>query len=147
MTSTCMAGRCDNAMTIYFADTFYFLAMLNTADAFHKRAMEFNAVSAAILVTTTWVLTEVADALSAPKYRQLFVDLMDAIDNQPGIHVVPSDHELFVDGCILYKQRSDKSWSLTDCISFVVMEDKHIREALTADRHFEQAGFVALFAS
>jgi len=135
------------AMTVYFADTFYFLAMLNTADAFHKRAMEFNAGSTAILVTTTWVLTEVADALSAPKYRGLFSDLMAAIDNQPGIHVVPSDHELFVDGCILYTQRPDKSWSLTDCISFVVMEDQHICEALTADRHFEQAGFVARFAS
>jgi predicted nucleic acid-binding protein len=44
----------------------------------------------------------------------------------------------------LYHLRPDKQWSLTDCISFLVMSEEGITEALTADHHFEQAGFVAL---
>ena len=46
----------------------------------------------------------------------------------------------------LYRHRKDKDWSLTDCISFAAMTDEGLTEALTADRHFEQAGFVALLA-
>ena len=53
---------------------------------------------------------------------------------------------LFARGFNLYRQRSDKAWSLTDCISFVVMADEGLNEALTGDRHFEQAGFTALLA-
>ena len=47
------------------------------------------------------------------------------------------------EGLGLYESRPDKEWSLTDCISFVVMKKEGIVEALTEDRHFEQAGFVA----
>jgi uncharacterized protein len=60
---------------------------------------------------------------------------------------VQTSDELFEEGFSLYSARSDKDWSLTDCISFVVMQRRNIREALTADRHFEQAGFVALFTA
>jgi hypothetical protein len=44
----------------------------------------------------------------------------------------------------LYGERMDKDWPLTDCISFVVMQREGITDALTGDRHFEQAGFVPL---
>jgi predicted nucleic acid-binding protein len=58
--------------------------------------------------------------------------------------MVPASQELLDRGVTLYRQRPDKDWSLTDCISFVVMRERGITEALTADHHFEQAGFVAL---
>ncbi len=58
--------------------------------------------------------------------------------------VTPSSSELLEEGIALYLGRPDKDWSLTDCISFVVMEREGLREALTADRHFIQAGFTAL---
>jgi hypothetical protein len=58
--------------------------------------------------------------------------------------MIPATQELFDRGVALYESRPDKEWSLTDCISFVVMADHGITEALTGDRHFEQAGFVAL---
>jgi predicted nucleic acid-binding protein len=58
--------------------------------------------------------------------------------------VVPATRRLLEDGVQFYRYRRDKNWPLTDCISFVVMEDEEIRVALTGDRHFEQAGFTAL---
>ena len=60
--------------------------------------------------------------------------------------IIPDSDALYRRGLELYGQRGDKHWSLTDCISFVVMEQEGLREALTGDRHFAQAGFVALFA-
>ena len=51
---------------------------------------------------------------------------------------------MFQRGLRLYEERPDKEWSLTDCLSFVVMKDENLREALTGDQHFEQAGFIAL---
>jgi predicted nucleic acid-binding protein len=60
------------------------------------------------------------------------------------VAIVASSRELFRRGFDLYADRPDKEWSLTDCISFVVMTDRRITDALTGDHHFEQAGFVAI---
>ena len=62
------------------------------------------------------------------------------------IRVIEPAPVLLWRGFDLYRQRGDKEWSLTDCISFVVMADEVLTDALTGDRHFEQAGFVALLA-
>lgn len=64
--------------------------------------------------------------------------------SEPLITIAPLDMETFDAGVELYRARPDKDWSLTDCISFVVMRERGITEALTGDRHFEQAGFKAL---
>jgi hypothetical protein len=58
--------------------------------------------------------------------------------------IIPAEPQLYEEGIALYRARPDKDWSLTDCISFVVMKARGITEALTGDHHFEQAGFVAL---
>jgi predicted nucleic acid-binding protein len=58
--------------------------------------------------------------------------------------IVETSGKLFRTGVAFYSRRPDKDWSLTDCISFVVMRDRGITEALTGDHHFEQAGFKAL---
>jgi len=131
-------------MEYVFADTFYFLAVIGPGDAGHQRALRFGEENDKPLLTTTWVLTEVADGLSDTRNRrlarQLFLDLeADARDT-----VVRASHDQFERGLQLYDERPDKHWSLTDCISFVVMQDHGVTEALTADRHFEQAGFVPL---
>jgi predicted nucleic acid-binding protein len=96
------------------------------------------------IVTTQWVLTEVADGLAPTSDRHLFETLLSNLDREPADTVVPASAELYQRGVRLYLDRPDKKWSLTDCISFVVMDDRAIREALTADHHFEQAGFVPL---
>ena len=62
----------------------------------------------------------------------------------PQVKLIPPDVALFDAGVQLFANRPDKEWSLTDCISFVVMQQEGITQALTADHHFEQAGFQAL---
>lgn len=96
------------------------------------------------LVTTAWVLTEVGDALVAPGHRECFTQMLDMLARDPNAVVLPATHELFLAGVDLFRSRPDKWWSLTDCISFVVMMRRAITDALTGDHHFEQAGFRAL---
>ena len=131
-------------MSACFADTFYFLAMLNARDAAHQRVSQYNATSNRPLVTTTWVLTEVADALTRPPDRLLFAPLMITLRQNQRMTIEPPTQELFDRGAELYINRPDQFWSLTDCISFVVMTRHGLTDALTGDHHFEQAGFQAL---
>jgi predicted nucleic acid-binding protein len=127
-----------------FADTFYYLAIVSRHDAAHVRAVELSRQLTSPLVTTAWILTEVGDALSAPRQRSAFAILMDALTSDPQVAIVPPTQAYFDQGVALFKSRADKEWSLTDCISFVVMQEMQLQEALTGDRHFEQAGFRAL---
>jgi hypothetical protein len=129
-----------------FADTFYFLALSNPADEANARAFGAYEDSAAVLVTTTWVLTEVGDALCDPNHRPKFLSLLKALDGDPEAVIVPATEDLFRSGVAFFRKRPDKAWSLTDCISFTVMQERGIREALTGDHHFTQAGFKALLA-
>src|SRR5438876_132257 len=130
-------------MDAVFADTFYFLALLNARDAAHLKAVNFAATKRP-LVTTAWVLTEVGDASCAPENRPAFLELLDMLEDSPDVRILGPTQELFERGVELFRQRPDKEWSLTDCISFVAMRDANITEALTGDRHFEQAGFRGL---
>ena len=128
-------------MNALFADTFYYLALLSRDDATHERAVEVSRAVLADTVTTAWVLTEVADALAAPAQRGAFLTLLNSLRADPNVVIIPPSNDLFQRGISLYGERLDKDWSLTDCISFVVMRDHGMAEALTGDHHFEQAGF------
>lgn len=130
-------------MTPLFADTFYFIALLSPDDAAHQKAVEYTRLIEQS-VTTEWVLLELADGLAKAGNRHLFQETRDALLTDPSATVIPLDMALHERAIELYVQRPDKDWSLTDCVSFVVMEDHGLTEALTADHHFEQAGFVAL---
>ena len=127
-----------------FADTFFFMAVLNRRDAAHPRAIEAYGHADYEFVTTEWVLTEVADAAASPALRQGFKEFFQLLENDEKVEIIPASHERFRSGLKLYFERPDKEWSLTDCISFVVMQESDITDALTGDHHFEQAGFVAL---
>ena len=131
-------------MNTRFADTFYFLALLNPGDGAHAAARTWAADLGGRLVTTDWVIVEVADALAAPSLRTAFLALWAEIGNHPAIEIIPAERTLLSRGIELYARRPDKQWSLTDCISFVVISDRGLAEALTGDHHFEQAGFRAL---
>jgi uncharacterized protein len=128
-------------MTAIFADTFYFLAYLNRADTNHAAALAVAKQAPARIVTTAWVLTEVADAFASSASRRRIAAFVASLEATPGTRVVPASQELFERGLKFYDQRADKEWSLTDCISFVVMRDEGLTEALTGDHHCEQAGF------
>ena len=131
-------------MISVFADTYYFLALVNRKDEAHAKAVDFGDTFRGEIVSTEWVLTEVGDALSKPSIRPVFLELIKNIQRNPHAVIVEATHDLFKRGLQLFEQRSDKEWSLTDCISFVVMEDQGVKEALTGDHHFEQAGYTAL---
>jgi predicted nucleic acid-binding protein len=132
-------------MTAVFADSFYYFALVDPKDPARERAVERSRTDARRVVTTQWVLTEVGDGLARSAVgRDVFVRLVQDMQSQPDVHIVSYSDELFAAGIDLYARRPDKEWSLTDCVSFVVMEREGITDALTGDRHFEQAGFVAL---
>ena len=89
------------------------------------------------------MLLEIGNALSAT-HRQAAVRFIEQCYNTPNIRVVSTDTPLLDKALKLYHQRSDKDWGLTDCVSFVVMEEQQLLEAMTMDQHFVQAGFRAL---
>jgi predicted nucleic acid-binding protein len=95
-------------------------------------------------MTTAWVITELADGFCKAATRASFLRLHHVMIRDPFLTIVPADQALMHRGIALYASRPDKDWSLTDCISFVVMQEGGLTEALTGDHHFEQAGFVAL---
>lgn len=130
-------------MTV-FADTYFYLALLGRDDADRERAQAIASTLRARTVTTAWVLVEVANALADPPSRSLYTELAAQLRKSPFVEVIPASDDLLRRGEELYAARPDKGWSLTDCISFVVMTDRGLTEALTADHHFEQAGFIAL---
>jgi len=129
---------------VKFADTSCLLALLNPDDEFHAAAAAASGKLDEVVVTTMWILTELGDALHCGRNRATFARFPDTLGSHGDFEVVPASAELFQRGVELFRARSDKEWSLTDCVSFVVMTEKGISEALTTDRHFEQAGFKAL---
>ncbi|MEJ2736736.1 MAG: PIN domain-containing protein [Anaerolineae bacterium] len=124
-----------------FVDTGYILALVNTSDQYHPRARATAAALHPPFVTTEAVLVEIGNALSKLRWRHLGIDTLRDLRTDPDIEVMPVDAELFDRAVALYSSRPDKEWGLTDCISFVVMQERNLTHALTTDRDFEQAGF------
>lgn len=131
-------------MNPLFADTSYLLALVNAKDELHLLAVDSTPDIAGRIVTTAWVLTELVDALSRPPTRPLAVELVRKCEADPRVEIVPPSQQLFDAGLVLFARRQDKHWSLTDCISFVAMRQRGLTDALTADHHFQQAGFNVL---
>ena len=130
-----------------FVDTAYIYALFNKRDQWHEKAVEWQQKLAGEnrrLLTTQFVLTEIADGLSALKTRRNAAVILHALEQSELVEIVPAAPELFRQGLNLYESRPDKDWGLTDCISFVVMKEKNLFEALTTDDHFRQAGFRAV---
>ena len=128
-----------------FADTFALIAWLNPLDNAHGVVAAYLDDFSGQLVTTEWVLMELADALAAPEARSTAVAFLKAVHGDPLFEVVGFEPTVYQAGFDLFAARPDKAWSLTDCISFSVMTERGLTEALTADHHFEQAGFRAVF--
>ena len=124
-----------------FADTGFFLALVNARDQYHQAATSLNASLVTPLLTTAWVLLEFANAIATSRARSEFGSTLARLRSERDAEIIAPSPELFDRGCELYTSRSDKEWSLTDCISFVVMKERGLTDALTPDRHFEQAGF------
>jgi hypothetical protein len=130
-----------------FLDAAYAIALVNVDDALHDVALTLAqriAEQRATLVTTRPVLLEIGDSLSKPRYRQVASELLTSIDRDPDIEIVELTGELYLSAFQLFRDRKDKGWGMTDCVSFIVMKSLEMTDALTHDIHFEQAGLRAL---
>jgi predicted nucleic acid-binding protein len=131
--------------TTVVADTFVLIAWLNPRDNAHAVVAAYLDGFTGQLVTTEWVLVELVDALSAPEARAKVVAFVQAVRAAPLFDVVGYVPNVYQAGSHLFANRPDKAWSLTDCISFGVMSERGLSDALTADHDFEHAGFRAVF--
>ena len=130
-----------------FLDTSYAIALSSPADDYHNKALviakELKA-SKTPLTTTRAIILEIGNALSKQKYRSKSIQLLSSLENDKTVTIVTMSETLYQKAFRLYCQRTDKNWGIVDCISFIVMTDRSITEALTTDIHFQQAGFRAL---
>ncbi|MFO7539333.1 MAG: PIN domain-containing protein [Chloroflexota bacterium] len=134
-------------MTPIFIDTAYIVALVNRRDKYHAAAKILaRRVAGRLFVTTDGILLEVGNAL-AQHFRQEAVAIIEQFINSTEVEIVHLTPELFSAAFNRYKKYADKGWGLVDCISFEVMQERGIQESLTTDRHFVQAGFIALMAA
>lgn len=130
---------------IVFFDTFGFLAWANPSDSAYERVGDWLLKYRGRFLTTEWVLMELADGLSKRRDRPKALDIIRRVRTNRLFEIVPYGTSIYQDGYDLFAARPDKDWSLTDCISFAVMDQRGLKDALTGDHHFEQAGFRAVF--
>lgn len=134
-------------MKAVFADTGYWIAISNPHDSLHDRAKEVSrSLPSKRIVTSEMVFTEFLNDFGqrGEFLRMLAARLVERSRRDPNVIVVSQTSRQFREALSVYEKRRDKFWSLTDCASFRIMERYGIKEALTYDRHFEQAGFAAL---
>lgn len=130
-----------------FVDTGFAIALASPQDAFHARASALAADirrSGTRMVTTDAIMLEIGNALSKQRFRRSAISILRAIQHDPTMEVISVMGDILEASLALFEQRSDKEWGLTDCTSFTVMRRLGLRDALTPDRHFEQAGFNVL---
>lgn len=135
------------AMIEIFADTSGWANFLLKSEPFHEKAkysMEKWHSEGNRIVTSNYILLELialfTRPLNIPRINQ--IKIIETIKNTPWVEIVHIDSSLDDEAWRLLKDRKDKTWSLVDCTSFTIMHHRKILEAFTADRHFEQAGFL-----
>jgi predicted nucleic acid-binding protein len=130
-----------------FADTGYWIALLNPRDDLHERASSISGnYSATQIVRSEMILTEFLNSFSdyGSRLRQAAARAVASIRDTSQVIIIPQTSQLFEKALKRYQDMTDKNWSLTDCASFLIMEEERLTAALTHDHHFTQAGFQAL---
>jgi hypothetical protein len=136
-----------NAVPIWFADTSFWIAVSQKTDQYHGRASawsDYLVKRDAFILTTEAVLWEWMNALANSTTRRSTAEGYRRCHQDTQIEVVPFAVDIIAAASRLYEARTDKEWSLTDCLSFLVMEQRQVLRALTTDHHFRQAGFEAV---
>ena len=134
-------------MRLVFADTLYWGGALHPQDQYRAQVIRTREALGEIrLVTTDEVLTELLDGMAqhGEHLRQAAAGAVRKILDDRRVTVHPQSRESFLAGLRLYEQRSDKGYSLVDCISMATMRRQGISEVLTNDHHFMQEGFKVL---
>lgn len=134
-------------MNELFLDTSFSIGLVSPKDQIHKKAIAWSEKienSKIPIVTTQTILLEIGNVLSKSFFRQVGIGLLENLESDSNTTIISLTDELYNKAFELFRSRSDKEWGLVDCISFVVMKERNIEAALTADEHFIQAGFRAL---
>lgn len=126
------------------ADTGYLIALIDHGDELYERALGWTLCVREPVLVTEYVFVETANYFSGTRLRARSHEVLDGLRRNPAYHTLWGSESLFNEGWSLHRDRPDKHWSLTDCISFVVMRQRRITRALAYDHHFEQAGFEPL---
>ena len=130
-----------------FLDTGYLIALEASDDQDHAAGRRhWRAFSGRLppLLTTSLVFAEVVTFFNARGQHAKAVELGNMLLESPAVELVHADESLLLSAWDWFQQYSDKSFSLADCASFVVMRQRGLERALTFDRHFIQAGFQKL---
>ena len=127
-----------------FADTVFWVALVVRQDQHHHAARTWATRVSGRMVTSVAVLLETANLLGRSDWRPYAIDLINHLKERKDVEIIDLDRDLVESAWTLYCDRRDKNWGLTDCVSFVVMQQRGLLQALTADVHFVQAGFRAL---
>lgn len=130
-----------------FLDTAYLQALVDTRDSLHQSSVAItDELDIFLSVTSEMVLTELLNALSGRGgyLRDAALDIVDKLHQDSSVEIIPQTSQLFAEALLFYRQRRDKSYSLTDCASMLIMRQQNLSDALTFDRHFQQEGFNAL---
>lgn len=131
-------------MNSVFVDPSFVVALVNEKDQHHDRASELaDLFDGYPLVTIDAVLLEVGNAL-ARNFKEQAIEIIEDFLTSEESEVVRLDESLFQRAFELYRTHRDKTWGMIDCVSFVVMRERGIVDALTSDKDFRQAGFNAL---
>lgn len=133
-------------MKAVFVDTIYWVARFKPRDPWAGPAEEARAkLGPTILVTADEILMEFLTLMrKTPALRRAAAEAVDTIMANPNVRVVAQSRDSFLRALKLYRERSDKEYSLADCAAMNIMKAEGIREALTNDHHFEQERYVAL---
>jgi uncharacterized protein len=132
-----------------FLDTAFALALANVNDLLHVQAVSLAdqlEASKTRLVTSRPILLEIGNSMAKQRYRSAGARILTSLEADPCVEIVPLTEELYHQAFQLYRERYDKEWGLVDCVSLTIMHERGITEALTPDRHFEQAGFRILLS-
>lgn len=126
-----------------FVDTSGYYALLVRNDNMNKKAASTFRKAAkekTRFVTTDYVLDEIATLLNARGHGYLISELFTGIFTSKACRIAWMDQDRFLKTRKFFIKHLDHNWSFTDCFSFVVMKELGLTEALTKDRHFQEAG-------
>jgi hypothetical protein len=134
-------------MNKVFLDTAFPIALANKKDRYHQKAISLSEQiesSNSDIITSRAIFIEIGNTLAKLRVRRIAIDILSFLEAKPKLEIVPLSEDLYSKAFNLFKERQDKEWGLIDCISFVVMQEQGVKDALTPDIHFKQAGFNAL---
>ena len=130
-----------------FVDTGVWYAMADKSDQYHKKATEYTkklVTSNINFVTTNLVVHETLMLLSRKTSKAAAIKFLDMIYSQDNIEIIENEDSIEQKAYRIFKKYADQDFSITDCLSFVIMKENRIKKAFTFDKHFKIMKFTVI---